>query len=82
MRITDITAAVRGNGAWRALLLLLCPALASAGEWQVAPALELGSYYTDNVTRAEEQAQESVVTTVAPELLINGMGRDYQIFID
>ncbi len=81
MRITDITAAARVNGPWLAVLLL-CPVLAHAADWQVAPALELGSYYTDNVTRVEEHTQESVVTTVAPELLINGAGRDYQIFID
>lgn len=81
MRIMDITAAARVNATWLAALLL-CPGLARAGDWQVSPALELGSYYTDNVTRVETDTQESVVTTVAPELLVSGVGRDYQMFID
>lgn len=81
MRIMDIMAAAKAKGSCY-LVLLLCSNLAYAADWQVAPSLALTSYYTDNVTRQEVDTQESVVTTVSPELLIKGLGRDYHIAID
>ncbi len=56
-------------------LLLMVAFSASAGEWEVAPSVQVSEEYTDNVTlAANSQKSEDFITQVSPSLGLRGKG--------